>query len=211
MDTRDQILTAAIDVYGQHGFRGATTRRIADAAGVNEVTVFRHFGSKEALLAEAIRHAASQSARIALPAEPADPLADLTTWAQSQLEHLRGRSSIIRTCMSELGERPELTGCAAIGPRSALSELTAYLRALRAKGRVRSDAPLEAAAAMLLGVLFSDAMSREMLPEMFPPENQAARSYVSLLLHALGVEHGTDRPATARAPGPPSLPDATGA
>jgi AcrR family transcriptional regulator len=210
MDTRAQILTAAIDVYGQHGFRGATTRRIADAAGVNEVTVFRHFGSKDALLAEAIRHAASQSARIVLPVEPVDPLADLTAWAQSQLEHLRGRSSIIRTCMSELGERPELD-CAAIGPRSALSQLTAYLRALRAKGRVRSDAPLDVAAAMLLGVLFSDAMSREMLPEMFPPENQAARSYVSLLLHALGMEGATGRPATARAPAPPSLPDATGA
>ena len=50
MDTRETILHAAARVFSQHGFRGSTTRRIADAASVNEVTIFRYFGSKAALL-----------------------------------------------------------------------------------------------------------------------------------------------------------------
>ena len=46
MELRDRILEAAALVYAETGFRGATTRRIAERAGVNEITLFRHFGSK---------------------------------------------------------------------------------------------------------------------------------------------------------------------
>ena len=53
--TRTQLLEAAARIYSEAGFRGATTRRIADEAGVNEVTLFRLFGSKGALIAEAVR------------------------------------------------------------------------------------------------------------------------------------------------------------
>jgi len=50
MISKDRILEAAARVYSKHGFRGATTRLIAAEAGVNEVTLFRTFGSKGALL-----------------------------------------------------------------------------------------------------------------------------------------------------------------
>ncbi|HUR29742.1 MAG TPA: helix-turn-helix domain-containing protein, partial [Planctomycetota bacterium] len=50
MISRERILEAAGRVYAKHGFRGATTRLIAAEAGVNEVTLFRTFGSKGALL-----------------------------------------------------------------------------------------------------------------------------------------------------------------
>ena len=49
MEIRDRILEAAKRVYAKHGFRGATTRLIAIEADVNEVTIFRTFGSKAAL------------------------------------------------------------------------------------------------------------------------------------------------------------------
>lgn len=43
---RDRILDAALAEFGANGFNGATTRAIAKRAGVNEVTIFRLFGSK---------------------------------------------------------------------------------------------------------------------------------------------------------------------
>ena len=43
---RAQLIDVAISVFGQRGFRGATTKAIADAAGVSEATIFRHFPSK---------------------------------------------------------------------------------------------------------------------------------------------------------------------
>jgi len=48
-EMRQQILKTAIRLFAQKGFRGTTTREIALAAGVNEVTIFRHFASKQEL------------------------------------------------------------------------------------------------------------------------------------------------------------------
>ncbi|TYP79302.1 TetR/AcrR family transcriptional regulator [Paenibacillus methanolicus] len=48
--TGDKILKAAIDLIAEQGYDGTTTKEIAAAAGVSEVTLFRHFGSKQALL-----------------------------------------------------------------------------------------------------------------------------------------------------------------
>src|ERR1700690_2171929 len=47
--TQDRILHAFVDLVSAHGYEGATTRAVAAAAGVNEVTLFRHFGDKETL------------------------------------------------------------------------------------------------------------------------------------------------------------------
>jgi AcrR family transcriptional regulator len=48
-ERRRQILQVAIDLFSRHGFRGTTTRQIANAAGVSEAMVFRHFATKEDL------------------------------------------------------------------------------------------------------------------------------------------------------------------
>jgi AcrR family transcriptional regulator len=48
-DRRDQIIAVARQLFARQGFRGTTTRQIADQARVNEAILFRHFRSKEAL------------------------------------------------------------------------------------------------------------------------------------------------------------------
>ncbi len=53
-ETEQKILDAALNVLVSRGYEGATTRRIAEAAGVNEVTLFRKFKSKENILNEVI-------------------------------------------------------------------------------------------------------------------------------------------------------------
>ncbi|MDQ0230905.1 TetR/AcrR family transcriptional regulator [Metabacillus malikii] len=50
MDTKATILQAAIELFKEKGFKGATTRAIAHKSGVNEVTIFRHFQNKEGLI-----------------------------------------------------------------------------------------------------------------------------------------------------------------
>ena len=81
-DVREKIITAAMTAYAESGFQGATTRRVAEIAGVNEVTIFRNFGSKAALMDEALfrRVAALKIVDPPLPAEPSDPEAELTSW-----------------------------------------------------------------------------------------------------------------------------------
>ncbi len=52
--TGDKILLAAIDLMADKGYDSTTTKEIASAAGVNEVTLFRHFGTKQKLLQIAV-------------------------------------------------------------------------------------------------------------------------------------------------------------
>jgi AcrR family transcriptional regulator len=48
-ETEARLIRAFMDLVVAHGYEGATTRAVAAAAGVNEVTLFRHFGDKETL------------------------------------------------------------------------------------------------------------------------------------------------------------------
>lgn len=192
MNRRDEILAAAAEVFAQHGFRGSTTRRIADAAGVNEITLFRQFGSKEALIRESMRHMTQSVGLSKLPEVPVDPEAELTDWSESYIQHLRLRSSIIRKTMGEIEERPEMSECASYVPRKASDELCLYLTALKRDGRTTEEFDPKTAAAMLMGAIFADAMGRPMMPDVYPqPEGKAAHMYATLLLRAIGVENGS--------------------
>ncbi|HNP15627.1 MAG TPA: helix-turn-helix domain-containing protein, partial [Terrimesophilobacter sp.] len=48
--THDALLQAALELFEEHGFDATGTVQIARRAGVSEMTLFRHFPSKEALL-----------------------------------------------------------------------------------------------------------------------------------------------------------------
>ena len=50
--TRDRILLEASRLFATHGFRGASTRQIAEQVGIRQPSLFKHFGSKRAMLAE---------------------------------------------------------------------------------------------------------------------------------------------------------------
>lgn len=207
MDHRCRILAAAARVYAELGFRGATTRRIATAAGVNEVTLFRTFGSKEALIEEALRHHArtGSSAADALPVVPVDPERELVAWATGQLADLREHRSLIRKTMSEIEERPDLAPTVTAGWAACDAVLHDYLGRLRAHGFVpdTAEGDLLAAGTMLMGALFSDAMGRDMLPGLFTQsEHDAPAVYVRLFLRAVACR-GTaaDAPAALAATG----------
>src|SRR5882762_10308206 len=119
MNRRNEILAAAAEVFAQHGFRGSTTSLIAETAGVNEIKIFRQFVTKEALIREAMQHL-TQSAVLATPPDiPTDPERELTAWSESFIQHLRLQSSMIRKCMSEIEERPEMSGLASAVPTRA--------------------------------------------------------------------------------------------
>lgn len=56
-ETEQRIIEAAIKVFSEKGFSGTSTREIATVAGVNEVTLFRKFGSKKNILNKIIHRA----------------------------------------------------------------------------------------------------------------------------------------------------------
>ena len=59
-DTEDKILDATIKLLDKDGWKGATTKKIASEAGVNEITLFRKFNNKEQLLRAAKKRSANR-------------------------------------------------------------------------------------------------------------------------------------------------------
>ena len=197
MDAREQLLEAALRVYSTAGTRGATTRRIAREAGVNEVTLFRHFGSKEALLRDAVQLTYDRSILRRLPREPLNPALELTEWCRLHHEFLIRMRSRLRITMAEFVEHPDHVEHACRVPLQISDELHTYVRRLRARGLAAGRWHVRAAAAMLLGAVFQDAMQRDIMPELFPGSPQdAVRQYVALFLTAIGA-----RPRPRRAAG----------
>lgn len=188
MDSREQLLQAALKIYGTAGTRGATTRRIAREAGVNEVTLFRQFGSKDVLLRDAVQAFYDRRVPERLPAEPVDPHRELTDWCRRHHDFLIRIRSILRINMAESAEHPEYVAEACKLPVRIADELHRYLLRLRARRLARGRWNARAATALLMGVVFSDATQRDIMPERFPySEREAVRQYVSLFLTAIGA------------------------
>jgi AcrR family transcriptional regulator len=57
-ERRMQILRSAVRLFSQRGFSGTTTKEIAQAAGISEAMVFRHFATKEELYTAILDHKA---------------------------------------------------------------------------------------------------------------------------------------------------------
>jgi AcrR family transcriptional regulator len=195
-ESRQKLIDAAVSVFGEYGFRGATTRRIAESAGVNEVTLFRLFGSKGALLEEAVRESQTATARRAdahLPDEPAEVEAELTAWAREQWRSMRERRAVIRKMMGEVEEHPHISACLTEGWERIHGAVTRYLERLRERRQIDPDVSIQTAVAMLNGVLFADAIGRDIKRNAYPPERVAVTEYTKLFLRAVGY---TPRPHT---------------
>ena len=189
MEIRDRILQAAARVYAQHGFRGATTRLIAIEAGVNEVTLFRTFGSKAALFEAMTRCHCTQVPLLELPDVPADPHRELTEWCAALLAQMRQARSLIRKSFGELEERPDAALSVCEGPNYAGVVLTAYVGRLQDAGFIDADADVDTAVSMFMSTLFGDAIARDVMPNAFPqPAEEAPAMYVRTFLRALGAQ-----------------------
>jgi AcrR family transcriptional regulator len=187
MISRERILEAAARVYSKHGFRGATTRLIAAEAGVNEVTLFRTFGSKGALL-EAVLEENDRSDDVSpLPDPPVDPERELTAWVETHLERIRTLRPMLIHAISEYEERPEVADFACRGRVDVHQHITGYVSRLHELGLADRDADVEAAVTMLISAVMSDAMGRPMAPNTFLPLDEAPHRYVRCFLRAIGA------------------------
>jgi AcrR family transcriptional regulator len=200
MDVRDALIDAALKVFADVGTRGATTRRIAQQADVNEVTLFRHFKSKDDLLHAALQEFSRRIQTRTLPDRPVDPRAELVDWCRAHHRDLHKHRALIRKAMSEHEERPAHCACGVHASVRIALELVDYFQRLRHAGLAQGDWDERTAANMLLGAIFSDAMGRDTMPERFPQSIRATvEQYVDLLLAAIGA-------ATVIVTSPPPTP-----
>jgi AcrR family transcriptional regulator len=88
---RERLLAVAAELFYRHGIRAVGVEAIAEAAGTNKMTLYRHFPSKDELVAEYLRQAASAANRCwdtYEQAHPGDPLAQVRAWLAEMADHL---------------------------------------------------------------------------------------------------------------------------
>jgi AcrR family transcriptional regulator len=88
---RERILAAASDLFYRHGIRAVGVDAIAEAAGTNKMTLYRHFESKDELVAEYLRHLAAESDLVwqeIAQAHPGNARAQLDAWIEAMAGHI---------------------------------------------------------------------------------------------------------------------------
>ena len=110
-DTGQKLLAATLKMISLKGYLGTTTREIASEAGVTEVTLFRHFGSKEKLFEEMLKRYSFLPELIVLLPELENNSADykdgLTIIGIRFFETLKERKSLVRIMTCEIQVYPE--------------------------------------------------------------------------------------------------------
>ena len=194
-DTRQRILLAAARVFAEKGYARATTRALAGAAGVNEVTLFRHFGSKQGLFSAIVEAYAAPALKTAIAAQlTGDYRQDLMIMATHVLQLMLELREPMRLMLCEAQHFPEVRQVMAQNPRQLRHMLGGYLRQQMAQGRVR---PLhaEAAAQAFWGMFFAYTFSLWLLDEPLDPElstEELVAQYVDIFVAGTLAQGGKD-------------------
>jgi len=161
--TRNRLLKAATEVFANYGVIGATTREIARVAGVNEVTLFRHFQNKEQLLGAVIEQVtALQIETLSNLVEWTQDLrADLSHYAEIYNQMLENYEALIRTFIGEAQRHPEFARQLLSKSTQPMREkLINYLSNAISRGEVRPEVETRIAVDIFTGMLLSGMLRR---------------------------------------------------
>ncbi|MFD3005937.1 TetR/AcrR family transcriptional regulator [Thermus tengchongensis] len=155
-----RLLQAALELLAERGYRGATTKEIARRAGVSEVTLFRRFGSKEALLQRALSAFVPHGLLERLPGAEAPLEAGLRALLEAYLDLVEGRRALLPKLLAELLRHPELK---AQGLLAAMEGVVGFFRAKQEAGALWRGEPPEELALAFLGPLMARFLLGEAL------------------------------------------------
>jgi len=111
LSPRDRIIVAAADLFQKQGIRAVGVEAIAEAAGTNKMTLYRHFESKDELIAEWARGIIAKKEALwdeRTAKYPADPRQQLIEWSErvaSKLAEMERRGSMLANALAELPDK----------------------------------------------------------------------------------------------------------
>jgi AcrR family transcriptional regulator len=160
---KERIFESALKLFSEKGYLGATTREIAKHAGIAELTLFRHFNTKEKLFQEVINKYSFLPTLKNLLLEVASLSYEeaLKIIAKRFLENLSFKKDLIRIMLSEMHRYPEQTQqvySALID--EVIKTLASYFKSMQKKGELNKIEP-DTAARAFLGMFFSYFNSQE--------------------------------------------------
>ena len=140
----DAILEAALEVFSQHGFRGATLDQIAEVAGLSKPNLLYYFASKEAIhvtLLSQLMHTWLDPLHKLDPA--GDPVTEILGYVRRKLEMSRDFPRESRLFANEILQgAPRMQNAIAGELKSLVDEKSAVLRAWMDQGRIARVHPV---------------------------------------------------------------------
>jgi AcrR family transcriptional regulator len=194
--TKQQLLEATLELISEKGYLGATTREIARRAGVTELTLFRHFGTKERLFEELLNsYTFLPKLKEILPELNQLSYEEaLTLIGTKFLTTLKERKAMFKILLTEVHRYPEKirnTYFAFVNESRGM--LATYFLSMKKKGVLR-DVPPDIAVRAFMGMLFNYFRTEEIMRENGMTKKrmeQHVREFVGIFIH--GTMNGTER------------------
>ncbi|AZV44939.1 TetR/AcrR family transcriptional regulator [Peribacillus asahii] len=136
--TSERIIAAFIELFRDYGYKGATTRAVAERAGVNEVTIFRHFGNKKGMMDAALQSLSYSPFLEKIIKEEMvwDLEKDLWVIADGYQTYMEKIGDLVLIGLREAGLFPELNEALMQVPKQLKDNMVAYLGEMSRRGKL---------------------------------------------------------------------------
>lgn len=156
--TRQRIIEIAAPLFNQRGYAGCSMQDILRATGLKKGGVYRHFGSKEELAAEAFRYSLSQAVKIRTP--PANPLSSAVERLHRVVEQfveepspIPGGCPILNTAIDTDDGNPVLRELARKGLKNWRARISEIVRDGISRKEIREDVEPQSFANTIIATL----------------------------------------------------------
>lgn len=188
-ETKEKIMNAALELFSHRGYKGTTTRSVAEKAKISEVTLFRYFGTKQELFYTVIdRETDVTENLLAVSTEPSeDMVADLTCIGQYMIENMIARAKFTKILMIEASRDLSIFfEHASSAPFGILAKLSEYFMNAQHMGLVRDIDP-DLAAITFFSFFFRSFVVHAFLGEdVFMHMNeQSIKKFVELFVNGI--------------------------
>lgn len=140
LSTKDKIMEAMVELVHEKGYKGATTRELAQIAGVNEVTIFRIFGNKKGIVDAIIQKYALIDLIESIFQEKVvwDIEKDLKMLVREYQALLEQKRTVILLSLKETGQFADLDELLKRIPRKYTEIITDYFTKMIEKGKMNT-------------------------------------------------------------------------
>ena len=163
----ENIYRAVMQVVAERGYAGATTKQMADAAEISEVTLFRKYGNKAELIKQAITFIIEETDFSSAAHYTGDVHADLLRVVEAYQDTAIKNGLFIFSLFADLAHHPELLDLMK-EPFSIFQSIGALIARYQSEGVLKTEHPLHAVAKLLAPLVYISTVRRSNLDEMLP-------------------------------------------
>lgn len=163
----EQIYRAVMLVVSERGYEGATTKQMADAADVSEVTLFRKYGSKQQLVKQAISYIITKTNFASSVQYTGNVHADLLRVVQAYQDTAVKNGLFIFALFADLARHPELINSMK-EPFNIFQSIGALIGRYQSEGVLKSEHPLHSLAKLLAPLVYISTIRNTKLDGTMP-------------------------------------------